>query len=280
MAVVIIFWRAIEKFIEDGGPAIASHLALSLLLSLFPFLILTATVIGVWGDEALVEQVIHLIFDNWPAETAKPLADQVTAVIRQSQGDVFSLSSVVALYLASNGVEAAREGLNLAYKVKETRHWAWRRVQGFVFVIVGASALIGAALALVAAPFGWAFAVSRFPALAEFSFSFAVLRYGLALSLLTLALFAFHRFLPATHLPFRRMVWGVAFTVFAIIVGSSLFGTYLKEIANYSALYAGLAGTMVTIIYLYVLSLLIVFGGDLNTAIAEADAIARAKTYR
>ena len=55
----------------------------------------------------------------------------------------------------------------------------------------------------------------------------------------------------------------------AIIIGSKLFAFYLATIANYTALYAGLAGTMIAIVYLYGVATILLFGAEFNSALAE-----------
>ncbi|MEL7202310.1 MAG: YhjD/YihY/BrkB family envelope integrity protein, partial [Pseudomonadota bacterium] len=62
---------------------------------------------------------------------------------------------------------------------------------------------------------------------------------------------------------------GIIVTIIGIIGGSQLFAVYLQTIANYTALYAGLAGMMVSIVYLYGFSALILFGAEFNAAYKE-----------
>ena len=101
------------------------------------------------------------------------------------------------------------------------------------------------------------------------AFAVGATKYALAVAVLTLTLFAFHRFLPDGARSIRTTFPGIALTISGIIVGSQLFALYLQTIANYTALYAGLAGTMVAIVYLYGLSALILFGAEFNAALAE-----------
>ena len=54
------FYRATLKLIYDGGMAIASNVALSLLLSLFPFLMLIASLVRLYGDPSMAQQVVQL----------------------------------------------------------------------------------------------------------------------------------------------------------------------------------------------------------------------------
>lgn len=265
------FYRATVKLIYDGGMAIASNVALSLLLSLFPFLMLIASLVRLYGDPSMAQEIVQLVFGAWPGDSAEAITEQVRVLLSQSPGEFFSFSTIVALVLATNGIESARDGLNRAYKVTERRSFLRRRAQGCAFILLGAVALIASNIILVGAPFVWLFLIVRFDWLTEFVVAYRMVQFGLPLTVLLLSLFAFHRFLPdlSRRRRRRRLAPGILITLIAIAIGSNLFGLYLKNIANYTALYAGLAGVMVAIVYLYGLSVLLLFGAEFNTALSE-----------
>lgn len=267
--ILSIFWNAINRLTNDGGLANAGNIALSLLLSLFPFMLLIATLANIWGDPKLLEQVLQLVFNHWPAGSAKPIAEQVKVVLGQASGKLFSFSTLIALILATNGVESARDGLNRAYKVTENRNFFWRRLQGCIFVFIGAIGLMVAAFILVGTPLVWAFLVNQFETLQQFSFTVGLVQYGLAAGILILILYCFHHFLPATKQGFDNLIWGIVITILGIFLGSQLFAIYLKTFANYTALYAGLGGVMIAIVYLYCISVLILFGAEFNASLKE-----------
>lgn len=268
-SIFFIFWNAIIRLTNDGGLANAGNIALSLLLSLFPFMLLIATLADIWGDPKLLEQVLQLVFSHWPAGSAAPIAEQVKVVLGQASGKLFSFTTLFALLLATNGVENARDGLNRAYKLTENRSFIWRRSQGCLIVLVGAVGLIVAAFILVGTPLVWAFLVNQFETLAQFSFTVGLVQYGLAAGILILILFSFHYFLPAGKHGFSDLSWGIVVTILGIFIGSKLFAFYLTTFADYAALYAGLGGVMIAIIYLYCLSVLILFGAEFNASLAE-----------
>ena len=264
-----VLWKAVIKLTYDGGLAVASNIALSLLLSLFPFLMLIASLVRLYGEPALADEVVDLVLGHWPGDSAKPIAEQVRILLSQSPGEFFSISTGIALVLATNGIESARDGLNRAYRTVETRSFFWRRLQGAVFVVIGAVGLIATTFILVGTPLVWNFLVARLDWIAPLSFTVTVVQYLLSFTILALILYAFHRFLPNTNSEKQMILWGILLTIAAIIVGSLLFGLYLQNIANYTVLYAGLAGMMTAIIYLYCLSVMILFGAEFNTALME-----------
>src|SRR4249919_3250957 len=93
------YWR----FNRNDGWAYASHVALSVLLSVFPFFVMTTAIAALSGSGVLGERLVALAFNALPEEIAKPIASEVTAVIKQSTGRLLTISSLVSLYFASNG---------------------------------------------------------------------------------------------------------------------------------------------------------------------------------
>mgnify|MGYP006201671103 CR=1 FL=1 len=94
------FWH----FTEDDGWAMASHVALSAILALFPFLIFGTSLASFLGADQFADTAVHLIFDTWPESIAQPLAEQVVAVLTIPRGGLLTISVLAAAYFASNGV--------------------------------------------------------------------------------------------------------------------------------------------------------------------------------
>jgi membrane protein len=65
------------------------------------------------------------------------------------------------------------------------------------------------------------------------------------------------------------LAWGITLTILGIFIGSELFAFYLRTFADYTALYAGLGGVMIAIIYLYCLSVMLLFGAEFNASLQE-----------
>lgn len=103
------------SFMDDDGWAIASHIALTTLMSMFPFLIFVTALAGFLGSKDLADMAASLLLETWPEEVAGPIAREVHSVLTQSRGGLITFGAVLALYFASSGVEAIRTGLNRAY---------------------------------------------------------------------------------------------------------------------------------------------------------------------
>lgn len=262
---------AYNRFVLHDAWAIASHIALSILMSMFPFLILVTALASMFGTGSLADEAADIILEAWPSEVAKPIADEVHSILTVRREGVLTLGLVLALYFASSGVEALRVGLNRAYGLRETRAWWFTRLESIAFVIGGAFVMLAFALLVVLGPLVWRGALYWLPGLRPFGNLIDFLRIGVATLLIVLALVMAHKLVPAGQRNFRSVLPGVGVTLALWILGGLGFGWYLENYPGaYASTYGGLATAMAALVFLYTLAAIFLFGGELNGTVIAA----------
>ncbi len=271
-AVFRVALDAFERFLADDGWAIASHIALSSLMALFPFLIVLTSLAGFIGSKDLADQAATLMLEVWPVEVASTLSGEIHDVLTTTRGDALTIGAVLAVYFASNGVESFRVALNRAYGVTEPRAWYWLRLESIGYTLVAAFTALAMAFLIVLGPLLIATARRYVPLVIESSEGLLnVARYGVATAALIAALFILHAFLPAGRRSFWQILPGIVFTFVASLVSGIGFGMYLARFAgNYVSMYAGLASVIIALVFLYFIAAIFVAGGELNAAIIKA----------
>jgi membrane protein len=185
---------------------------------------------------------------------------------------VLTIGAVLAVYFASNGVEALRVALNRAYAVVEPRRWYWLRLESIGYTLVAAFSSLAMAFLIVLGPLIIE-AVRRYiPLVVESNEQLLNLaRYGITITALVVALFILHAWLPAGRRSFQQILPGIVFTFVASLVSGVVFGQYLARFANnYVTMYAGLASVIIALVFLYFIAAIFVFGGELNAAIIKS----------
>ncbi|HLG81610.1 MAG TPA: YihY/virulence factor BrkB family protein [Bradyrhizobium sp.] len=272
--VVHVVWDAFYTFLADDGWAIASHIALSTLMAMFPFLIvLTSLAAFLFGSKELADQAVGLVLQTWPHQVADALSAQIHDVLTTTRGDVLTLSAVLSVYFASNGVEALRVGLNRAYAVVEPRRWYWLRLESIGYTLVAAFTALAMGFLIVLGPLIIE-ATRRFiPLIVESNEQLLnLLRYGITISALVIALIILHTWLPAGRRRLVQIMPGIVFTLVASLVSGIGFGQYLARFANnYVTMYAGLASVIIALVFLYFIAAIFVYGGELNAAIIKSQ---------
>jgi membrane protein len=264
-----VLWDAYWHFTEDDGWAMASHVALSGLLALFPFLIFGTALAGFLGAGGFSATAVHLLFDAWPADIAEPIASEIQRVLLIPRGGLLTVSVLAAAYFASNGVEALRISLNRAYRVTEHRPWYVTRLASLGYVIVAVIIFAVISILLVAVPVALRFAETRFPWLiADLN---AAANWGLVGTglLLMMGLLLSHKWLPAGTRRLIDILPGVLMTIIIWTAFGFGFAAYLSTFANYAATYAGLASIMIVLVFLYMVGVIFMLGAELNAALMK-----------
>lgn len=262
---------AVMRFSQDDGWAIASYIALSILTSLFPFLIFVTALAGFFGTKDLADEAVNLMLQTWPKQVAAPIAAEIHNVLTNARSGLLTIGVILAIYFSSSGVEAIRIGLNRAYGVSETRAWWLLRLESIAYVFVGALTLLTFALLVVFAPLIWSLLLHFAPNFEPLDRLVTFSRFAIASFVLFLALILAHKFLSAGRRSLRDMAPGILLTIAMWIAAGIAFGSYLAEFArNYVTTYAGLASVMIALVFLYMIAAIFIFGGELNAAILRA----------
>jgi membrane protein len=261
---------AFYRFNADDGWAIASHISLSALTALFPFLIVLGSLARVLGANQIADTVVDLMFQTWPDQVADRIGSEIHDVLTTHRRDLLTINLVLAVYFASSGVESLRIGLNRAYSVTEPRNWVLLRLESIVYVLITLAALLALGFLIVLGPLIFAAAVEYAPWLAQIEGRITLARYAVATLVLVTALILVHAWLPAGRRTFGEIMPGIIATLALWLLCGFVFGRYLAQFAQtYVTYYSGLSSAMIALVFLYFTALIFVYGGELNHAISE-----------
>jgi len=266
---------AFRHFHEDDGWAIASHIALSTLMAMFPFLIVVTALAGFFfGSKQLADNAVQILLEVWPQQVAGPIALDIASVLTDTRTDVLTFGILFALYFASSGVESLRIGLNRAYDASESRSWWLLRLESIGYVLMGAVSILVFSFLVVLAPLIWdkvlTYVPNYVPTLEPLSNLITFARYAVAVVVLVTALLIVHLWLPAGRRKVAEIAPGIFATMILWLITGAAFGRYLAEYAfAYVSMYAGLASAMIALVFLYLCASIFVYGGELNSVIAK-----------
>ncbi len=266
---------AFRHFHEDDGWAIASHIALSTLMAMFPFLIVVTALAGFFfGSKQLADNAVQILLEAWPQQVAGPIALDIASVLTDTRTDVLTFGILFALYFASSGVESLRIGLNRAYDASESRSWWLLRLESIGYVLMGAVSILVFSFLVVLAPLIWdkvlTYVPNYVPTLEPLSNLITFARYAVAVLVLVTALLIVHLWLPAGRRKVAEIAPGIFATMILWLITGAAFGRYLAEYAfAYVSMYAGLASAMIALVFLYLCASIFVYGGELNSVIAK-----------
>jgi membrane protein len=255
-------WRA---FNHDAF-GIAKGAAYSSLVSLFPGLLVVAAVLAALHKTVTatreISYVIGRILPPGSAQAAQSYFHSTT----ERPVSVLIMTSILTLWAASGIMISWMEGFRNAYQLPKTWGVVKERLISFSLVFMAGIPLVFAT-ALVA--FGTQFELwTMHRAGHQFGPYILLLWKGtrwVIASLTSVAVISliYHNAVPRT-LRWHTVLPGAALATALWFPSTALFGWYVGHFAEYSLLYGSFATAIVLLIWMYIISIVILIGAELN----------------
>lgn len=264
----VVLYRAVDRFLAEDGLYMASALAFTLVLAIFPFILLLTAVAGFIGDRQLATFLATTMFNVLPPQVANALEPEIwNVLIRDRGGGIVLFSLVIILGSVTSAVETIRGGLNRAYNTRETRSILRTAPESVLFVVLATIALLIVAFMAVIFPVAYSFIEAHLPNVPETFDLLEAIREVVVTAVLAFMLWGFHRWLPA-HGRDRPALWpGILCTLVLWYMAGMGFNWYMSGFADYSRYYAGLAGIVAALLFFYISAVILLFAGALNRTI-------------
>lgn len=262
---------ALLRFNNKNGWVMSSHVAMSMMLALFPFVLFSVALTGSLTPEVQMDQLIELVFGSWPDEIAAPIEAELRRVLAASGSQLITLGGLLGVYFASNGVDAVRVAMTQAYRDDDPRPFWKTRLLCILFVLLGGAALLMIGVIELVLPaytkfMNWAMP-EQLPEQVSEVVSLDWLASAFVIAVPVLGVLACHLWLPGHRHSIRQVLPGVILTVVLWGIAGWGFAIYVGGFATYSATYAGLAGAMAALIFLYLNSAILILGAEFNGAL-------------
>ena len=191
-------------FNDDDGWSMASHLAITALMALFPFLIFATTLASFLGANAFAETAVHLVFDTWPEQIAEPISREVVNVLTVQRSDLLTYGVLLAAFFASNGDRGAAHLAQPRLPGDGNADIICRRSRALLFVLIATIGFLAISLLMVLAPLIARLLVRNAEWIGPYIGTFSLWRYMIASAVIVLGLFAVHIWLPAGQAQIHR----------------------------------------------------------------------------
>lgn len=257
--------RTWQRSSEDNVSLIAAGIAFDAFFALVPFLTSVILVYALIAAPEKAAEHLAWISQILPHKAASLVSTQLKhAVTMTSQTTGLGLLTTLGLSLwgALRGATGIISALNVAYDVEDARP-LWQRM------LVALGITFGLVLAFLLASVGISamnFLSSILPNLGGMMDSVLRAGYWLA-SALAVSLVVGLIYHLAPNRPDAEWRWVSAGSLIATtvwVIASMAFGYYVKNFANYNALYGALGAIIIFMMWLYVSAYILIAGAELN----------------
>jgi len=186
---------------------------------------------------------------------------------REKSPGLLSFGILFTLWSASGAFAALINALNRAYDVQETRpFWKVRGIAILMTLGLSVLILVGVLLLVVGEPIGRA--VADVFGLGElFELVWNIARWPVALFFMVFTVALIYYFAPDVEQPFRWITPGGLIGVLLWVLASAAFSFYVNNFGSYNKTYGSIGVVIVLLLYLYISSLTILFGAELNATL-------------
>jgi membrane protein len=267
-----ILWRTCRQIGEDRLLAVAAGVVFYGLLALFPALTAIVSLYGLFANAATINDHLTMAAGILPGGAIDIIREQ--AVRLASKGDAklgfgFIVGLDIALWSANAGMKAIIDALNVVYEEKEKRGFVKLNLISLAFTLAAIAALLLALGAVVVLPLllAWLGFATLTASLVQYA------RWPVLLVLVIVGLALIYRFGPSRRE--ARWQWlgvGSVFAAIAWLGSSALLSWYLGSFAHYDATYGSLGAAIGMMMWMWISSIVILFGAQLNSEIEHQTA--------
>lgn len=244
----------------------AAQLAYYMLFSIFPMLLIAATLLAYLHIDK--DSVFNMIKEFAPDQIMDFLEENLNTLLTQKNGGLLSIGIIATLWSASNGMNAVMKSLNKAYGVTNKRNYVVQRLLSMFFTLA-MLATVGATLLLLV--FGQQIGMFLINHL-NFSEDFLSFWNNLRWTVTLIVIFVVFTFLywvaPNRRSTLISVLPGALFSTVGWTVASLGFAYYVNNFGNYSATYGSIGVIIILMLWFYLTGIILMIGGELNATLA------------
>lgn len=266
---------------EDRVSGLAAEVAFFALLSLFPTVLAVTAALGSLeaivgqrvAERAEVEVVAFL--ERVLTDEAAGTIDAVRALFDGPNPGLLTIGLVIALWAASRGFAAVINALGAAYDIEEVRPWIV--VRGIALVLALGSIVVGAlvlAMLVLGPLLGTGREVAGAIGLGSWFATFwEVVRIPVMVLVLIGWAATIYHVAPDHRTPWRWDLPGAALSAALWGLFSFGFRLYLAVGGGGNEVVGTLGGTLIVVLWLYLMSVGLILGGELNSVLARRHGV-------
>jgi membrane protein len=249
----------------------ASSIAFNLLMALLPGTIFLFSLIPFIPIPNFQEELIKLFESMMPVNAFSFLENTIVDIVTNKSGALLLFTFLATVIFSTNGIHAVIHAFVVSSHNFKSRTWRSQRKVSILLLFI---VLLMIAFAGVLVIFG----KSSMNKLVELGilerkaviFIVVLLKWIVVVGLLLLAISFLYYFAPARKADFRFISPGSTLATILFITTSLGFSAYVNNLGQYNRLYGWIGTLMVIMIWLYLNSIALLIGFELNLSIRAA----------
>ena len=262
----------LKDFRKDDLQGLAAEVAYHFLFSIVPLVIFLTAMSGfisrMVGVNDAMSSITTWLFENLPTEAAEAVREPIQNVITNQSGGFLSFGAVLALWGGKNAMAALMKALNTAFGVEDSRPWWKKQAIAMGLTVAMGLAIVAASSFFLAGSFVGEGLANVLGLGDTWTTVWSILRFPLIALLLVVALAFLYWAGPDVDAPFKWLTAGSILAVVLWIIATFGLSIYFQFAGPSAETYGALSGVLAFVFWLYVMSLILLLGGELNSVLA------------
>jgi membrane protein len=259
--------KTMHEFTEDQCTDLAAALTYYAVLAVFPALIALISVLGVIGQgPKAVTTITDTLEPLVSSDVLKTITDNLNGVVgSQGAGLALVVGILAALWSASGYVGAFSRAMNRIYEIEEGRpFWKLRPVMLLLTLIAVTLAAVALLMLIVSGPV--AESIGNVIGLGSTAVTvWSIAKWPVLAVIVIVVVALLYYATPNVQQPkFRWVSVGAGVAILVWVLASVGFAFYVANFSSYNKTYGSLAGVIVTLLFLWITNLALLFGGELD----------------
>lgn len=249
----------------------ASSIAFNLLMALLPATIFLFTLIPFIPIPNFQLELIKLFESIFPANAYHLMENTVIDIVTNKSGGLLLVMFFATIIFSTNGIHAVLHAFVVTSHSFKPRSWVNQRKVSVMLLLIGILMIAAAGMLII---FGKS-SVNRLVELEILEKSLVIsilvfLKWIVVILLLFVAISFLYYLAPAKRHDFRFITPGSTLATILFIITSLGFSAYVNSFGQYNKLYGWIGTLMVILVWLYLNSIALLIGFELNLSIKEA----------
>lgn len=263
--VAVFFFGEIKQGILANK---ASSLAYNFMLALFPATIFLFTLIPYIPIRHFQENLLGILEQILPNDAFTALQSTIKDIVTHQNIKLFSFGFLTTLFFATNGVSRLMQAFNKSSLINESRSYVKRRWVALILTVVISISMLVAVSIMIA---GHRILISlqhHFNSKAHgWLIAIALLKWIIVVVIFFVTVSLLYRYGPAHKQKWKFLSPGSVLATSLAVLTSLGFTFYINNFASYNKIYGSIGTLIVLMIWLYLNSLIILIGFELNASI-------------
>ena len=250
----------------------ASAIAFNILIAILPSTIFLFTLIPFVPIANFQNELLEFFYDILPKNAFNLLENTLIQVITEKSGGLLLMMFLATVIFSTNGIHALINAFNVSTHEFQTRSWVSQRITSLFLIFLIA---IMMAVSIIIILIGKTMLTKLVElGIIEMNFNFYLLsiaKWIIFLALIFFVIASLYYEIPANKEEWKFFSPGSIVATLLFVLSSLGFSIFVNSFGQFNKLYGSIGTLMVILIWLYINSISLLIGFELNVSIKTAN---------